>query len=67
MSESVLDRLVVVLSDALGYNAGAVEAPVALLWPDEARQWEPVMEPGACPCLLVCVRTKGIRGRHLWV
>jgi hypothetical protein len=43
MSESVLDRLVAVLSDALDYNAGAVEAPVALLWPDEARQWEPVI------------------------
>ncbi len=45
MSESVLDRLVAVLSNAMDYNAGAVEAPVALLWPDEARQWEPVIGP----------------------
>ncbi len=44
MSESVLDRLVTVLSAALEYNAGAVEAPVALLWPDEARQWEAVID-----------------------
>lgn len=44
MSESVLNRLVTVLTHALDYNAGAVEAPVALLWPDEARQWAPVID-----------------------
>jgi len=31
VSETVLDRLVASLLDALAYNAGASEAPVALL------------------------------------
>ncbi len=44
MSETVLDRLVAALSDALAYNAGAYEAPIALLWPDEAGQWRSVID-----------------------
>ena len=43
MTETVLDRLVAVLSDALAYNAGAYAEPVALLWPDEAGQWRSVV------------------------
>lgn len=44
MSETVLDRLVTLLSEALAFNAGAYEAPVALLWPDETRQWQSVID-----------------------
>ncbi len=44
MTETVLDRLIGALTGALEYNAGAYDAPVALLWPDEARQWESVIE-----------------------
>ncbi len=44
MSETVLDRIVAVLSDALAYNAGAYEAPIALLWPDETKQWRSVVD-----------------------
>ena len=43
MSDTVLDRLVVRLEEALEYNANALVAPVALLWPDETAQWRPVM------------------------
>ena len=40
MSDTVLDRLVRSLQDALDYNANAFVEPVALLWPDEAAQWQ---------------------------
>ncbi len=43
MSETVLDRLVATLSDALAHNADAYEAPVALLWPDETGQWSSIV------------------------
>src|ERR1039457_6227654 len=43
MSETVLDRLVARLRDALSYNANAFVEPVALLWPDESAQWKPVV------------------------
>jgi hypothetical protein len=43
MSETVLDRLVARLRDALSYNANAFAEPVALLWPDESAQWKPVV------------------------
>jgi hypothetical protein len=43
MSESVLDRVVERLTDALKYNANALVAPVSLLWPDEPAQWQPVV------------------------
>ncbi len=39
MSETVLDRIIACLIDALDYNPDAVVAPVALLWPDEDAQW----------------------------
>jgi hypothetical protein len=39
----VLDRLVTRLKEACEYNANAVVAPVALLWPDESAQWLPVV------------------------
>jgi len=44
VSDSVLDRIVASVRAASEYNKNAQEAPVALLWPDEARQWEPVIE-----------------------
>lgn len=44
MTGTVLDRLVEALADALAYNAGAYEPPVALLWPDESKQWLSVIE-----------------------
>jgi hypothetical protein len=43
MSETVLDRIVGCLHGALAYNANVREAPVALLWPDEAAQWQPIV------------------------
>ncbi len=44
MIETVLERLVVRLTEALGYNTNAAVAPVALLWPDGNSQWKPVVE-----------------------
>lgn len=44
MSDTVLDRLVACLTAAVDHNANAHVAPVALLWPDEGRQWQPVVE-----------------------
>lgn len=44
MSETVLDRLIAALSYAQAYNAGAYEAPVALLWPDETGQWTSIID-----------------------
>jgi len=44
VSETVLDRLVAALSDALAFNGDAYEAPVALLWPDETGQWRSVID-----------------------
>ena len=44
MSETVLDRLVGCVRAALDYDPNVRFAPVALLWPDEAAQWEPVMD-----------------------
>jgi hypothetical protein len=43
MSDTVLDRLVACLEAELEYNANALVAPVALLWPDETAQWRPVV------------------------
>ncbi|WP_217922213.1 BREX-1 system phosphatase PglZ type B [Miltoncostaea oceani] len=44
MSETVLDRLEMRIRSALDYDKNVRVAPVALLWPDEARQWEPVID-----------------------
>src|SRR4051812_15521505 len=43
MSETVLERIVAALSDALAFNGGAYEPPVALLWTDETQQWQSVI------------------------
>lgn len=43
MSDSVLDRLIACVHAACEHNQNAQVAPVALLWPDEARQWGAVM------------------------
>lgn len=43
MSETVLDRLVKRFEEAVAYNANAQVQPWALLWPDEAGQWEPIV------------------------
>ena len=40
MSETVLDRLVVALDRALDFDPNVVDPPIAVLWPDEDRQWE---------------------------
>jgi hypothetical protein len=44
VTDTVLDRIVAVVGAALEYNANAYEAPVALLWPDEGAQWQPVVD-----------------------
>jgi hypothetical protein len=43
LSETVFDRLVERLTEALAYNANAYVEPVALLWPDEGVQWQEVI------------------------
>ena len=43
MSETVLDRLLLALDLSGAYDANAVAPPIAMLWPDEARQWESVI------------------------
>lgn len=40
MSETVLDRVSAALDDAAKSDANVFIPPVALLWPDKARQWE---------------------------
>lgn len=44
MTDTVLDRLVGCVRKVLAYDPNVRVAPWALLWPDETRQWEPVME-----------------------
>lgn len=40
MTDTVFDRLVAALDAARAYNRDVGVAPVAILWPDESRQWE---------------------------
>jgi hypothetical protein len=40
MSDTVLDEVVVALDGALDFDPNVVTAPIAILWPDEGRQWE---------------------------
>lgn len=40
---TVLDSLLTALSKAADYNRNDQAAPAVILWPDEARQWEPLM------------------------
>jgi len=42
-SGTVRDRLLQALDQAGTYDNNAVAAPVALLWPDETRQWESII------------------------
>jgi hypothetical protein len=44
MSDTVLDRLVSRIAEALLYNVNANVEPIALLWPDEGRQWQSVVD-----------------------
>jgi len=44
VSDTVLDQIVAAVRAALAYNANAHQAPVALLWPDEGAQWQPVVD-----------------------
>jgi hypothetical protein len=44
VSDTVLDRIAASVRGALAYNANAHVAPVALLWPDEGGQWQPIIE-----------------------
>lgn len=44
MSDTVLDRLVARIGEALPYNVNAYVAPVAVLWPDEGAQWQPIID-----------------------
>lgn len=43
MSDTVLERLVACVRSALAYDPNVRVAPAALLWPDEGRQWEAVV------------------------
>ena len=43
MSGTVLDRLVLSIERATEHAANADMRPAAVLWPDEARQWEPLI------------------------
>lgn len=44
MSDSVLDRLVQRVREALDFDPNVRFEPVALLWPDELHQWEAVID-----------------------
>lgn len=43
MTGTVLDRLVLGIERATEHAANADTRPAAVLWPDEARQWEPLL------------------------
>jgi hypothetical protein len=43
VNETVLDALAGALDEALAFDGNVIEAPVALLWPDKGRQWEPAV------------------------
>jgi hypothetical protein len=45
VTETVLDQLALALDGAANFDGNVVEGPVALLWPDKARQWEGAIEP----------------------
>jgi hypothetical protein len=40
MSDTVLDRVGLALDRSADHDPNAVAAPIAVLWPDETRQWE---------------------------
>lgn len=41
--QTILDVLIEALIAAGTYNAGTMLAPVAILWPDEKREWQPLI------------------------
>lgn len=43
MTETLVDRLAQALDSALRFNPAEADAPIALLWPDEHRQWESII------------------------
>ncbi len=43
MTDTVLDRLLIALDAAQDHNPDVGVAPIAILWPDESRQWEAVI------------------------
>jgi len=43
MSEIVLDRVSAALARAADHDPNATTAPIAVLWPDEERQWESII------------------------
>lgn len=40
MSDRLIDRIVQMLDSARTFDSNVCEAPIAILWPDEDRQWE---------------------------
>ena len=44
MTETVLSRIAAAIEDSARHDPNAVAAPVAVLWPDKARQWQPVVD-----------------------
>jgi hypothetical protein len=70
VSETVLDRLVLRLTEALAYNANAVIKPAALLWPDAGSQWGPVVDRVRAQLPLVSLGDydpRGARGPAYWL
>jgi hypothetical protein len=43
VSETVLDAFTRALDDSLAFDPNGVDPPIALLWPDKGRQWEPIV------------------------
>lgn len=70
MSETVLDRIVVCLDKAQTFDRNVHEGPVALLWPDEERRWQPVIDRLADRVPVVSLGTfepEQRRGPAYWV
>jgi hypothetical protein len=44
VSDTVFDRIIACLDKASASDPNVHEAPVALLWPDEERRWQPVID-----------------------
>ena len=44
MSDTVLDRIVTCLDKAQAFDQNVHEEPIALLWPDEERRWQSVVD-----------------------
>ena len=44
MSDTILDRLAVTVDEAASSDGNVFVPPLAILWPDKARQWENSIE-----------------------